>query len=120
MSFLLVRMKQFIVTFFESMMSCSAVMVQGKLSSLTWGHFLVAGRVGLITAACYVVSALFIKKDPLSVWVAALMTAVLTTVSDFFVHPTHFGDWWTEAVVTGLGAGALCLFFAFFIHKNKT
>ena len=32
-----------------------------------------------------------------------------TAVADMMTHPTHFGGPSTEAIVTGVGAGLLCL-----------
>ncbi len=46
------------------------------------------------------------------------MTAILTTVSDIIVHPSHFGAWWIEGVVTGLVAEGLAL-VVLLIFKRK-
>ncbi len=59
---LILRIKQFFAPFIESMLSCSAVMVQGDFCSLTMGHLKMAGKVGALTAFCYV-SATFIIKN---------------------------------------------------------
>jgi hypothetical protein len=42
-----------------------------------------------------------------------------TAVADMMTHPTHFGGPSTEAIVTGIGAGLLCLTMCKVWSKNS-
>ena len=51
-------------------------------------------------------------------WYLATTVFVITTIVDYFSHSSHFGEHYTEAVVTGLGAAAISLFISFFLIKK--
>jgi len=43
----------------------------------------------------------------------------MTTIADFITHPTHFGDRWVEAVVTGAGALVLSIVLSGVLIKDN-
>ena len=81
-------------------------MVQFNFSALQLKHFLVAAKTGLLTGILFIIVAEFITTT--TAIASAVLLAMVTTIADFIVHPTHFGEPWTEAVCTGIGAGVLC------------
>jgi len=40
-------------------------------------------------------------------------------VIDYFTHPTHFGNHYTEAVTTGLGAALISILVSFILDKKN-
>lgn len=91
----------------ESSAACLVAMVQGNILAVTAAHWAIALQTGLMagTAAAVVVS--FMRSSGrLRI---ALVLAVVTGVVDYFVHPGMIGSGATEAILTGLGAGALSL-----------
>jgi hypothetical protein len=94
----------------ESTTSCMMMMTQGNILAITLGHWGKALQVGLI-ASLATVFLIKIHKEDLtqSKYVMAGIIGIFTAVADLATHPTHFGGVTTEAVVTGIGAGLLCL-----------
>lgn len=95
----------------ESGVACLLTMVQGNVVALTASHWVIASRTGLVAGV--VASAALFAIQRLNKWVIAGTLAVVTAVVDYFVHPAQFGEFMTEAIVTGLGAGGLSLMVAF-------
>ena len=91
--------------FSESWLACLLTMVQGDITALTINHAFVASKTGLIMVAAYVIARLFTNKQ--SVYLDVLLTGVLTALADLIVHQTHFGPFYAESVVTGIGAAFL-------------
>ena len=86
----------------EVWVSCMLLMVQGRFLDLTMAHAVTALKVSLGVVFTY-----FVAKKILGIhqfWKTIVLLAFITAVIDFLIHPTHFGEAWTEAVVTGLGA----------------
>lgn len=86
----------------EVWVSCMLLMVQGQVLELTGAHAITAAKVSLGVVATY-----FVAKKVLGIkkfWKTIFLLAVITAAIDYLIHPTHFGDAWTEAVVTGIGA----------------
>jgi len=86
----------------EVWVSCMLLMVQGRFLDLTTAHAVTALKVSLGVVFTY-----FVAKKILGIhqfWKTIVLLAFITAVIDFLIHPTHFGEAWTEAVVTGLGA----------------
>lgn len=91
--------------FSESWTACLLCMVQGDLTVISLNHAITASKTGIV-AGLAVVTASYWKKlntDYGLIW----LTGVMTTFADFLVHPTHFGTVWSEALLTGIGAGLL-------------
>lgn len=97
------RAKDWWNKFWEPWTACMLCMVQGDVTVLTMGHALTAGKTGLIVATIMVFSPL--KRDLYNLWLIGLVTAC----ADYFVHSSHFGAHWTEAVVTGIVTMAIVL-----------
>ena len=85
-------------------------MTQGNLIAITLGHWEKALQVGVI-ASIATVALIIYGNQNLSDNKFAMAGAIgfFTAVADMMTHPTHFGGPSTEAIVTGIGAGLLCL-----------
>ncbi len=94
----------------ESTTACLLAMVQGNVLALTASHWLIASQTGIV--AGLVASAVLFAIQRLDKWIIAGTLAIVTAVVDFFSHPAQFGLFATEAIVTGLAAGALSLLVA--------
>jgi hypothetical protein len=94
--------------------ACLMAMVSGNMLALTINHWIVALKTGALTGLIAIgVSFAFKDKDwHENKFVLAAITALCTAVADRVVHPTHFGGDLTEALVTGMAAGLLCLAIA--------
>jgi len=102
--------------FLESAPACLLIMVKGDPFALTLGHWIVASETGCLTGAIAVgLSALKPGLEE-NKFVMAGATGFITAVADLIVHPSHFGGYHTEALVTGIAAGLLCLALA---HLKK-
>jgi len=93
--------------FSEAWTACMVCMVQGDLSVISLNHALVASKTGLI-AGLVVMFASYIKRAN-NKWTIIWLTGVATAGADLIFVPSHFGMWWTEAVVTGFGAMMLAI-----------
>ena len=102
----------------ESTTACLITMVQGNILALTVGHLLIAAQTGVIAGVISLAIALLARvKNP---WIMPLLLAITTTVVDFYTHPGSFGAVATEAIVTGLAAGALSLMVTALFRWRKT
>ena len=94
----------------EATSSCLIMMTQGNVLAITIGHWLTALKTGFLTGIMAVAVAIFgNQKMQDNKFVIAGVTGFLTAIADLVVHPSHFGGPNTEAIVTGIGAGLLCL-----------
>ena len=94
----------------ESTTSCLMTMVQGNVLAITLGHWLTALKTGFVSSTLYVFVSFFMKQDlQENKYAVAGTIGFLTAVTDMLIHPSHFGGASTEAIVTGIGAGLLCL-----------
>jgi hypothetical protein len=85
--------------------SCMAFMVQGNLGLLNFAHALTALRSSAGAVILYIISTRIFKRlNPVQ---ESALLAVVMSLSDVLVHPTHFGDWYTEAIATGIAAGVI-------------
>jgi hypothetical protein len=91
----------------ESAIACLVTMVQGNLFAMTLGHWIIASRTGLVAGT--VTTAALLLAGTTRRWVVASLLAAVTFAVDAFSHPSRFGGAATEAIVTGLAAGALSL-----------
>jgi uncharacterized membrane protein len=81
------------------------MMVQGNLLAVGLSHWLVAAETGLIAGS--ITALLLTIWKTARVWVVALLLGVVTSLTDFLVHPGNFGPVFMEAALTGLGAAML-------------
>ena len=104
------HLNTFIKRLSESTTSCIVMMTQGNLIAITLGHWEKALQVGVIASIATVALIIYGNKS-LSDNKFAMAGAIgfFTAVADMMTHPTHFGGPSTEAIVTGVGAGLLCL-----------
>lgn len=84
------------------------VMAQGDLSVLTLEHALTASKTGSLAGTAYVLASYLPLKTNLP---AVYLTGLLTACADIIAHPTHFQHWYSEALVTGVLAAAICFAF---------
>lgn len=104
--------------FSEAWLSCLLVMVQGDVAALTLKHAWIAAKTGFFASLSYFVAMLLLKKS--SPYIEITLIGILTAAVDVLVHPTHFGEWYSEALVTGFCASMLALVMHFAIHnRNK-
>ena len=103
--------------FGESTTACLLAMVQGNVLTLTASHWLIASRTGLMAGLAATMVLVAIQR--LNKWVVAGTLAAVTAVVDYFSHPATFGEFVTEAVLTGLAAGALSLLVASVYRRWK-
>ena len=100
----------------EVWLSCMLFMVQGNLSALTMNHGITALEVSLGVVTTYVVAKKILKVK--NFWKTIVLLAAITAAIDFLVHPTHFGEAWSEAVITGLGASAFATVGHFIANRH--
>jgi hypothetical protein len=110
---LLFRGEVFVRRLTEAGPACLLTMVQGNVAAITPEHWLVALKTGGL-AGLGAVLVSFIPNEELreNKYLVAGIVGFCTAVADFIVHPTHFGGEHTEALVTGVAAGLLCIAFS--------
>lgn len=80
-------------------------------------HGITAFKVSLGVITTY-----FIGKKLLKVkvfWKTLILLAAITASIDFIILPSHFGEAWTEAALTGLGASAFATLGHFIGNRHK-
>jgi len=86
------------------------MMTQGNLLAITVYHWQKALQVGLIASVATLAVVIYGNKDWAdNKFAMAGIIGFFTAVADMMTHPTHFGGPSTEAIVTGIGAGIICL-----------
>ena len=107
--------KKFFKDWGKAFSVCYPMMVQGNLTALTLAHFWKANITGLSAAfLALLMSIVFYDKDWKKFkWYNPLVLGCSTFMVDWLVHPTHFGGYFAEAALTGLGTFALAMFFAY-------
>lgn len=101
--------------------ACLMVMVQGDITVITLEHWLTALQTGTIAGLGAIVISFFPRDDLReNKYVNAGITGVMTAIADYITHPTHFGAPTTEAVITGVAAGLLCVIFSGIGTKKPT
>ena len=98
----------------QSTAACLTAMTQGDLTAITFPHWQVALTTGAVVGVLGVVMTFGpLRGLQASRWGVAAIAFLGTVAADIAVHPTHFGFPLAEALVTGLGAAALCLLVSF-------
>lgn len=94
----------------EATSSCLLMMTQGNLFAITFKHWMVGLKTGFLTGLMAVAVSIFGNPEyQNNKYVVSGIVGFLTAISDLIVHPSHFGGVYTEAIVTGIGAGLFCL-----------
>jgi len=95
------KIKIFLTPFCEATPACLLVMVQGNIWLATLGHLQKAAETGLITGVGVLILSLFTYRWFSNKYVVAGITGGMCFIADLLIHPTHFGSYTTEAIVTG-------------------
>tara|TARA_B100001939_G_scaffold218342_1_gene187920 strand:+ start:233 stop:601 length:369 start_codon:yes stop_codon:yes gene_type:complete len=94
----------FINKFSLAWLACMIAMVRGDLSVLTFNHAVVASKTGTLTGIIVVLMSLvpiqFKYKLPIFMFIGCF-------IGDLLTHDTHYGYWWSEAIITALIASVL-------------
>ena len=98
---LIQKIKIFLTPFCEATPACLLVMVQGNIWLATLGHLQKAAETGLITGVGVLILSLFTYRWFSNKYVVAGITGGMCFIADLLIHPTHFGSYTTEAMVTG-------------------
>ena len=95
------KIKIFLTPFCEATPACLLVMVQGNIWLATMGHLQKAVETGLITGVGVLTISFFTYRWFDNKYVVAGITGGMCFIADLLIHPTHFGSYTTEAIVTG-------------------
>ena len=115
------KMKIFLTPFCEATPACLLVMVQGNILLATPDHLQKAVETGLITGVGVLAFSLFTYRWFGNKYEVAGITGGMCFVADLLIHPTHFGSYTMEAIVTGTFTAIISLVVNFvgkklFIH----
>ena len=122
---LIQKIKVFVTPFCKATPACLLVMVQGNISLTTLGHLQKAVETGFITGVGVLILSLITHRWFSNKYLVAGITGGMCFIADLLIHPTHFGSYTTEAIVTGIFTAIISLAVNFagkklFIHgKNK-
>jgi hypothetical protein len=89
----------------ESATACMITMLQGNLLAMTWTHWVIASRTGLISGSIATAAILVAGKRGRVFAAIALLLATL--LGDYFTHPSHFLGPLAEPAVTAVAAAVL-------------
>ena len=103
------KFKLFITPFCEATPACLLVMVQGNIWLATMGHLQKALETGLLTGLGVLILSLFSHRWFNNKYIVAAITGAMVFVADLIVHPSHFGGFATEAIVTGIFTAIISL-----------
>jgi len=95
-----------------SWISCMTMMTQGDFSLVNISHMIVALKTSFAAVLAYATSLLFLKSS--NDVLQSILIAGFVMLIDFHVHPSHFGNHFTEAIATGIMAGIVSLIFSGF------
>ena len=101
--------KMFITPFCEATPACLLIMVQGNVWLVTMDHLQKAVETGFITGVGVLVLSLFTYRWFSNKYVVAGITGGMCFIADLLIHPTHFGSYTTEAMVTGTFTAIIAL-----------
>ena len=103
------KFKLFITPFCEATPACLLVMVQGNIWLATMGHLQKALETGFLTGLGILILSLFSHRWFDNKYIVAAITGATVFVDDLIVHPSHFGGFATEAIVTGIFTAIISL-----------
>jgi len=103
------KIKIFLTPFCEATPACLLVMVQGNIWLATLGHLHKAVETGFITGVGVLILSLFTYRWFGNKYVVAGITGGMCFIADLLIHPTHFGSYTTEAMVTGVVTAIISL-----------
>ena len=89
-------------------LACAFWMIQGDFRLLTPEHWRIALKTAFFSSIILLLlSFTELHKLQQRRYEGLLVTAVVVSIVDHFVHPSHFGGPFSEAIVTGLTAAGL-------------
>jgi hypothetical protein len=103
------KFKLFITPFCEATPACLLVMVQGNIWLATMGHLQKALETGFLTGLGVLILSFFSHHWFSNKYIVAVITGTMVFVADLIVHPSHFGGFATEAIVTGIFTAIISL-----------
>jgi len=103
------KFKLFITPFCEATPACLLVMVQGNIWLATMGHLQKALETGFLTGLGVLIFSLFSHRWFNNQYIVAAIRGATVFVADLIVHPSHFGGFATEAIVTGIFTAIISL-----------
>ena len=103
------KLKLCITPFCEATPACLLVKVQGNIWLATMGHLQKALETGLLTGLGVLILSLFSHRWFNNKYIVAAITGAMVFVADLIVHPSHFGGFATEAIVTGIFTAIISL-----------
>jgi hypothetical protein len=106
---LIQKIKIFLTPFCEATPACLLVMVQGNIWLATLGHLQKAVETGFITGVGVLILSLFTHRWLGNRYLVAGITGGMCFIADLLIHPTQFGSYTTEAIVTGIFAAIISL-----------
>jgi len=106
---LIQKIKVFLTPFCEATPACLLVMVQGNIWLATLGHLQKAIETGFITGVGVLILSLFTHRWLGNRYLVAGITGGMCFIADLLIHPTQFGSYTTEAIVTGIFAAIISL-----------
>ncbi len=112
-----IKLAQAKKTFSEAWLACAFMMVQGDLTAFTLNHALVATSTGVYSALAIVLT-LHLRPNAGKFFIG-WMTGLVVMLADRMTHPSHFGDEWSEALMTGIGAMCLAFIFDAIVKARK-
>ena len=111
------KIKVFVIPFCEATPACLLIMVQGNIWLATMDHVHKALETGFITGAGVLIISLFNYQLFANKYIVAGITGSMCFVADLLVHPTHFGSFTTEAILTGAFTAIISLALNFLGKK---
>jgi len=106
---LIQKIKIFLTPFCEATPACLLVMVYGNIWLATLDHIQKAVETGFITGVGVLILSLFTHRWLGNKYLVAGITGGMCFIADLLIHPTHFGSYTTEAIVTGTFAAIISL-----------
>jgi hypothetical protein len=111
------KIKLFLTPFCNATPVCLFVMVQGNIWLVTVAHLQTAVETGFVTGVGVLALSLFAKRWFSNKYFVAGITGGVCFIADLLIHPTSFGSYTTEAIVTGTAA-AITSLAASFVGKK--
>lgn len=111
------KIKLFLTPFCETTPACMLVMVQGNIWVATLGHLKTAAETGFLTGAGVIILSLFTERWFDNKYAVAAVIGSMSFIADLLVHPSHFGSFTTEAIVTGAITAMISLTVNFLAKK---
>jgi hypothetical protein len=93
---------------------CLVLMVQGNLAEVTFTHFLIATKTGLL-AVSPALGLTFTRyaRHFVNRWTSSALLGLCTFLADALSHPSHYRGAYLEAFFTALGAFFFSLVISF-------